>query len=256
MTQDTLTGDPHIADGDILRFHDDECNSVERDRIARHLAECPTCVESSKFFQAVSKQLDASLDEIEVQPIEGAKQRFLTARARVTHSAPQLGKHRRVQLLRAAAVILAVVGAGMWAPPVRAWFFELLTPARPNTVEITSAPVEAEPLPTSSTISFVPSSSAFVIEIATTPVSGSLVIAVGEGDAASTRVTGRAAGESVFVTGDGIEIRNSAASTATYGVTVPSTVRRITVILGGSEIASYTASVIAGRDSVVIQLAR
>ena len=70
------------------------------------------------------------------------------------------------------------------------------------------------------------------------------------------RVTGRAAGESVFVTGDGIEIRNSAASTATYGVTVPSTVRRITVILGGSEIASYTASVIAGRDSVVIQLAR
>ena len=106
MTQDTLTGDPHIADGDILRFHDDECNSVERDRIARHLAECPTCVESSKFFQAVSKQLDASLDEIEVQPIEGAKQRFLTARARVTHSAPQLGKPRRVQLLRAAATLL------------------------------------------------------------------------------------------------------------------------------------------------------
>ena len=123
MTNNTLMEGPHIADGDILRFHDDECSQIERRRIARHLNECTKCAESTQFFEATTKQLNVSLTELDVPPIADAKERFLAASANVARPLPQSNPHS-TPLLRAAIVVFALLGAGMWAPPVR---FEGLT---------------------------------------------------------------------------------------------------------------------------------
>ena len=40
MTMELLSNEAHVADGDILRFHDGECNAQERTRIAAHVAGC------------------------------------------------------------------------------------------------------------------------------------------------------------------------------------------------------------------------
>ena len=105
MTNDTLMGSPHVADGDILRFHDGECGQIERRRIARHLDECPVCAASAHFLEASTKQLNVSLTELDVPPNGNAKERFLAASANIARPlAPQSNPGSR-PLLRAAIVV-------------------------------------------------------------------------------------------------------------------------------------------------------
>ena len=257
MTRGMLTRGAHLADGDIVRYHDGECSQIEWGRIARHLAECSRCAATARFFETTSRQLDVSLEEMDIRPAENAKQKILATRDRITHATKPRVNHRRTQLLRAAAVVFALIAAGSWAPPVRAWFMELLTPIRSTSIETSQTDEEERAANrTSSVISFVPSGPAFVIDIAVKQTSGSLAIRIGDGDAASVRVTGRASTDSVQVASNGIRIRNSAVSTATYEVAVPSSIRRVTVRVVGSARLSYTTAAIAARGSVVIALSR
>ena len=154
-------------------------------------------------------------------------------------------------------ITFALLGAGMWAPPVRAWFLELFTPAVPEAAQVVPDAVEDDlARRTASTVSFVPSGPVFSIDIASYQAGGSLTIRMGDGDAAAARVTGRAPSDAMLVTGNGIRITNSAVSSAEYTVTVPRTVRRIMVHLGGSASGTYLASTVAAQDSLVIALTR
>ena len=258
MMSDVLTGTPHLTDGEILRFGDGECGQLEGGRIARHLAECSRCADAARFLEVTTKQLTASLDEIEVQPVADAKQRFLAAAAAIAPAAAPPETRRMGQLLRAAIVVFGLIGAGMWAPPVRAWFLELITPAGSRSVEVVPTPDRegTSAQRTSSTISFVPTASTLMVDIATRQDGGSLTIRLGEGSSVSARVTGRAPSDSVLVMGNGIRIRNSAASSATYSITIPASVSRISVFVGGGAASSYSAQTVAARDSLVISLAR
>ena len=257
MTGGTLTRSPHLADGDIVRYNDGECSQIEWGRVARHLAECSRCATTARFFETTSGQFDMSLEEMDVRPTEDAKQKILATRDRITRAAKPQVNHRRTPLLRAAAVVFALIAAGSGAPPVRAWFVELLTPARVTSAEPGQANEEVRAANRASTvISFVPSGPVFVIDIATKQISGSLAIRIADGDAASVRVTGRASTDSVQVAGNGIRILNSTVSTATYEVAVPSTIGRVTVRVVGSARLSYTTAAVAARGSVVIALSR
>ena len=257
MTQGMLTRGAHLADGDIVRYHDGECSQIEWGRIARHLAECSRCAATARFFETTSRQFDVSLEEMEIRPSEDAKQKILAARDRITHAAKPRLNRRGTQLLRAAAVVFALIAAGSWAPPVRAWFVELLTPVSTPSPESGQADEEGRAANrASSVVSFVPSGPAFVIDIATKQTGGSLAIRIGDGNVASVRVTGRASTDSVQVAGNGIRIRNSTVSTATYEVAVPSSIRWVTVRVVGSARLSYTTAAIAARGSVVIALSR
>lgn len=256
MTMELLSNEAHVADGDILRFHDGECNAQERTRIAAHVAGCERCAEASRFFTSMTEQLSTSLDDMVVEPPAGAKQRVLAA-AREVQPIPQRPPiYRRQAFLRAAVVVFALVAAGLWAPPVRAWFAEWLAVDRPEPVE---APAVVEPAAPpqaslSSTVSFVPTAATFVIDVSTNQESGTLTIAVHDGTQASARITGGGPSEALFVTGDGIRIRNTATSSATYTVTVPPDVQAVRVLVGGAVVGTYAVSTIVAQDGLVVDL--
>jgi hypothetical protein len=257
MTNDTLHLDMHLADGDILRFNDGACDWDERIRIERHLAECAVCCETSQLFEAASNELGLILDELDVEPAADARERVLAAakKARRSHEYPDARRWRGGSL-RAAAILVVVIGAGMWVPPVRAWVFEFLGASQQAQGNSLAAPevVAPPPPPVSSTISFLPTSPTFGVEIAARQNEGSLVLRAGQSASASARVTGRGPTDAFLVTGDGIHLDNSEVSAATYNVTVPATLSRVRVRFGDGETLSYSVAYIASQDSLVVSL--
>jgi hypothetical protein len=257
MTNDTLHLDMHPADGDILRFNDGACDWDERIRIEQHLAECPVCCETSQLFEAASNELSLILDELDVEPAADAKERVLVAaqKARRSHEYPDAWRWRGGSL-RAAAILVAVLGASLWVLPVRAWVFEFLGASQPVQGNSLAAPEVVAPLPppVSSTISFLPTSPTFGVEIGARQTEGSLVLRAGQSASASARVTGRDPTDAFLVTGNGIQIDNSEMSTATYNVTVPVTLSQVRVRFGDGETLSYLVGHIASQDSLVVSL--
>jgi hypothetical protein len=256
MTLELLSSEAHVADGDILRFHDGECSPQERALIAAHVAACERCAEASQFFTSITERLNTSLDDMAVDPPAGAKKRVLAAAREVEHVQERRPVFRRHAFLRAAVVAFALVAAGIWAPPVRAWFAEWLGIDGPAPVEDPAA-VDQAPSPpesSSSTVSFVPTDGTFVIDVSATQASGALAIAVHDGAQASARITDGGPTEALFVTGNGIRIRNVATSSATYTVTVPADLQDVRVLVGGVVTGTYTVSTIVAQDGLVVNI--
>lgn len=256
MTQETLRG-AHPADSDILRFHDGECTAGEGEEIARHIAECPRCAETSQLFQATTERLHTALDDMPTPSVPDAKQRFFAAVERRKRQLPfeRLGVYRG-PLLRAAVVIFALFAVSMVAAPVRAWVFHLLRIEQPAPAFPASSrePDETPSQATSSTVTFVPTSATFFIDVAARQAAGSLTIRGGESNAASARITGRSPGDALLVRDDGFRIQNSPESTARYTVIVPWSVGSITVRIAGGDSITYSAQTLMTQDSVVVPL--
>ena len=255
MTMELLSNEAHVADGDILRFHDGECSSQERARIAAHVAGCERCADASRFLTSMTERLNASLDDMVVDPPADAKQRVLAAAREVQPIQQRPPIYRRQAFLRAAVVVFALLAAGMWAPPVRAWFAEWLGVDRPEPAATRAVEPAAPPQESlSSTVSFVPTAATFVIDVSTNQASGTLTIAVHDGTQASARITDGGPTEALFVTGDGIRISNTATSSATYTVTVPSVVQEVRVLVGGVVAGTYAVSTIVAQDGLVVNI--
>lgn len=256
MTMELLSNEAHVADGDLLRFHDGECSPRERVQIAAHVVRCERCAEASRFFTSMTEQLNRSLDDMVVEPPADAKQRVLAAARAVQPIRQRPPAYRRQPFLRAAVVVFALLAAGLWAPPVRAWFAEWLGVERPAPVERPAAvePVAPPQTSLSSTVSFVPTAARFVIDVSVKQASGTLSIAVHNGTQASARITDGGPTEALFVTGNGIRIRNTATSSATYTVTVPLGVEEVQVLVGGVVTGTYTVATIAAEDGLVVNL--
>jgi hypothetical protein len=256
MTQEALR-DAHPADSDILRFHDGECPAGEAEAVAQHIADCPRCAATSQLFHTTTERLHAALDDMPLPSAPGAKQRFLAAVAR--------GKRRprfawiansRGPLLRAAVVIFALFAVSMAAAPVRAWVFRLLR-IEQQAPAFTVSPQEPHDTPaqaTSSTVTFVPTTTTFVIDVAARQAVGALTIRGAESNAASARITGRSPGDALLVRDDGFRIQNSPESTAQYTVIVPWSVRSITVRIAGGDSITYSVQTLMTQDSVVVAL--
>ncbi len=260
MTQDTLSRPIHPTEGELLRFGDGECRPHEHGLIERHVAECAECAESFRFFQAATAQLHDALEDIPIEPVIDAKQRFLAAALRIRPQPSGRRPFQRSALLRAAVIVFALIGVGVSASPVRAWILEFLgIAAEPAPVEEPSIqPVADVPgtQPTSSTVSFLPAGSTFRIEITGPQQSGTLTIRIGDRPTASVRVTGNTSGDSLLVTGDGFWIFNTPESSATYTVTVPPTISELSVQVGDAPVRTLSPEQIAAQDSVVLELSR
>ena len=257
MTQPT-TDIVHPADSDILRFHDGECDAEERDCIAAHVAECSACAETSRLFQDTTRHLHDTLEDMPIPPVYGAKERFLAAARRNRSTSPvRRSFQQRTPWLRAAVIIFGALVVSMWAPPVRAWFFRLISPEPPVTAEA-AAPAQDVPAPslTSSVVSFVPTASTFVVDVITRQDDGRLTLHVVRDRAASATITGRSEADALLVMQDGFRIQNTPSSSATYAVMVPFDIRRVIVRIGSTQTQSFTTDQIAAGDSVVIDISR
>ncbi len=249
----------HPADSDILRFHDGECDAEERDRIAAHVAECAACAETSSLFEDTTRHLHAALEDIPTPPVYGAKERFLAAAWRNRSTAPvRRSFPQRTPWLRAAVVIFGALVLSMWAPPVRAWFLRLINPEPPMAAETVVPAQEGVPAPppTSSTVSFVPTTTRFVVDVTTKQQEGRLTLQVVRTAAASATITGRSVADALFVMQNGFRIQNTATSSATYLVMVPAGVEQVVVRIGAAAAQSYSTESIAATDSVVIDISR
>jgi hypothetical protein len=256
MTTNTIKP-AHPADGDILRLQEGECSEVERGHLATHITECPACAETSRLFETTTSQLHAALEDMPVQKVPHAKQRFLAATQHTRSDGPfRWIAEQRTPLLRAAVVLLALFAASMWAPPVRALFLRLLNIEPSEVVDTASVTQRTATTDsaTSSTVSFVPAASIFTIHVAAAQATGSLTIHVIESATASARITGRSPGDALLVTEDGIRIQNSGESSAGYAVMVPVTVSQITVQIADGVGTSYSPQAIIAQDSVVVRL--
>ncbi len=257
MTQPTMDI-VHPADSDILRFHDGECGAEERNGIAAHIAECSACAETSSLFQDTTRQLHDTLEDMPTPPVVGAKERFLAAVRQNGSTSPVTRSfQQRTPWLRAAVVIFGALVVSMWAPPVRAWFFRLISPEPPVAAE-TEVPAQNVPAPslTSSVVSFVPTASTFVVDVITRQDHGRLTLHVVRDRAASATITGRSEADALLVMQDGFRIQNTASSSATYVVMVPLDVQRVIVRVGSTQIQSFSTDQIAAGDSVVIDISR
>jgi hypothetical protein len=257
MTEDTLHFATHPADGDLLRLIDGACDSGERIRIERHLAQCTVCKETARLFRATSSELEQALDGLEIVPPTDAKARILAAaeKAASTRIQASVGPWLRPGV-RAAAVIAFLAASGLWVPPVRAWVFELFSSRSADQSEVLIAPEVVAPPPpaASSTISFVPTAAVFTLEIAARQADGSVVLRAGQSRVASARITGSSSDDSFLVTSEGIRIDNSATSNANYEVTVPMSISSVRVKFDSGEEQLYSITNIIRQDSLALSL--
>jgi len=137
----------------------------------------------------------------------------------------------------AAAAAALVLGAlALSATPVGAWIRDRwadvrrLLAAPPRTAS-TQAAAEAS-RDSLGTVWFTPSSDVLVVRVATRQASGSLLLEATAATTASAAVRGAGDSDELIVLPDELRIANTAASHATYRVTVPARLSRIVVLLG------------------------
>lgn len=142
--------------------------------------------------------------------------------------------------LRAAAIILLVLGVGAVATPARAWIAALVAellggdpPSQPAPSPTTKSAPAPAPAAASSRVEFVPTGSAFTIDVAHPQAAGALTLVRAAGPSATAEVVAGTGEADLLVLPSGLRIGNAAQSTAEYRVSVPASIRRVTVRVGG-----------------------
>jgi len=118
---------------------------------------------------------------------------------------------------------------------------------RPNTRHSMPSGIDAGPAPSASpaTIAFVPQAAELTIRFDSVQASGTVTLLADSGRQVSASITGGAADEGFVVLPDGLRIRNSGASVATYRVSVPTSIGRVRVHVG---IGPMSRTVVVGLE--------
>jgi len=254
------SGNVAVSDADLVRYIDGELTLDERHRMDAVLkrdaamtdrlavlrrrsarlstllaAAGPTAVETEAANPATANPAPTpAIPAADVASIASAR----TARASRT-SAQSAGRFRgpadrggRVWL-RAAIVLLTVLGVAMAVPPVRAWVVDRLEritgqPAEPPSPAVAPA-VPAEHFG----VRFAVEGASFSIEMQAVQRTGRLIVRAAAGEEGSADVQGAYGGESFVVipVRQLLRVQNTAESRADYVVTLPSHVRSATVRL-------------------------
>ena len=144
--------------------------------------------------------------------------------------------------LRAAAIIVLVVGAALAVAPVRAWIIDGLE--RAGLLGGTTPPAPVAPVDTLGISGFA-LTDPFTIEVDHLQREGRLVVRIADGPESAAELHTRGGGESFFVLPDGLRIVNHDASRADYVVTLPLGPRSIRVRIPGAADTTWVASAAA-----------
>lgn len=235
--------DGHLPDGEMIRLVDGEVDREERGAAEAHLAECAACGRRLRQLRARSLRLGSLLRESdwEVPPAAPPVSAAPAAQggdelARLRARRGQAARPRA--WMRAAAVALLLLGAGVAASPLRAWIVEwagerwaALVGGAAESDAAPAAPSAA--LPAGSRVQFTPRGDALTVEFASRQEAGTLEVATGgSGQVVAEQVGGSEPAE-LLVLPSGVRVRNHPASTAGYRITVPPGIRRVLVRVGG-----------------------
>lgn len=247
----------HPTDGDLLRDLDGELSDLEHRRVRKHVEECLDCDSRIHLLQEQSEVVHSFLSPsggLEVEPDDLSRARALGA-IRVARRAAA-GRHStaRRRMTVAAAAAGLVVGLST-VSPLRAWVHDLIVGA--PTESSRRLPVASLPVTVvggnGSLITFRPTQASFELRVEHRQEAGSLAIRIGSGVLATAHTSG-AADESIMVLPQGMRIENRPGSTASYRVTLPSTLKTVRVVVGAQLIAIIPVSTGAGSIDRVIPL--
>ena len=232
---ETLT---RLIDGELL---DDDRSA------AAHAAGCVPCQSRIDVLRRRRARLTEMLLATDAPQPVAPNVADVLARA-AQRGAATRHRFRRPTRRMVAAAGLILSGAALAAQPVGRWVMarwqksELPSPVPP------AANTGADPAPSPAAIAFIPHPGEFTIRFDSVPASGTLTLR----RAADTRViaviTDGSRDESFFVLPDGLRIRNSATSVASYHVSLPPGVARVRVRVGsGAQARTVTVRLEAGR---------
>lgn len=269
---------PHPGDEDLLRHIDHQLDLEEGRRVRAHLLHCGECSARAERMMEESGAVSSALRELEVRPDPRRAEALAAVRAAEARArqARRFTRPRGMGFLRAAAIVLVVVSASMFAPPVRAWVgdrVEKMVGPNPGAVgailldwlgtgeeRVAAAPepqliVTAPPaVPVTEAVraggsgegravmgpsrapapvTFTPEGNEVVVDFASVQAAGSVSFTTADVPAATARLSGAPGGETMTAVPGGLEVRNTAASRASYEVAVPSRVRLVRVRVAG-----------------------
>lgn len=228
----------HLSEGDLVRILDRQAPAADLGWMTAHVSSCGECAGRVETLRSQSEAVSRYVGSLDSGVVADDLTR---ARALVAaRGAAKPAKAIRVASygwMRAAAAIAVVAVGALGIQPVRAWVAdqwaaltgeEVLTPAEPAT----PSAVLAE----GSVVSFEPAGDVFVLEIRNAQAVGDVHLRVTDVPRASATVMD-GADEAILVLPSGVRIENADGSTASYSITLPSTLRLVQVFADGKPIA-------------------
>ncbi len=213
----------HLDDPDLIRHLDSALEPQDRIALQNHLDTCEVCASKLRLIDRRSRRLEQLL--VAGDPPVPPFKRIPDARFRVTRP------------IAAAAAMTILIGASIVVSPVRAWIVEQ---SRVVWTLVTRAGHDTEPAAQSSdstrataSVTFKPVRRSFVIRIARRQTAGSVTVETGAVTEVTALVLGGGNAEDMLVLPDGLLVRNSNQSVASYQVTVPASLDTITVEVDG-----------------------
>ncbi len=251
MSDTTPINEGHIAEGELVRYLDEEMTTGERGAVARHLIGCATCAASLELLRSERARFASLLGEMGVPAVDPARRAASLAaieRAATTERARVRPVGDRKVALRAAVVggiLFASAAGAATSSTVRdavsdAWH-AVAGSSEEVVVDESRDAARRFPL-TGATIGFIPTSESFVVEIANAQQAGLLVLGISVGESVTaTAVDGREAVDLVVLP-DGMRIENQSTATGDYAVSLPRHLREVHIRVGDAPDQVFTVS--------------
>jgi len=241
----------HLSDADVISLRDGECDSSEESLHREHLAECSECRNRAVRIEGLVDGLLAAVGEIDYEKEFEPTASFPVDPRR--DSQPKYWVLRRP--VRIAAVIAILLGVTLLAGPasgyVRSGWQALVRLFVPELSQSPSDAVQTTPIdtfatsdhqPVSKRASFIPESGDFSFEFAQPQNVGMLTMAMATTQRATVLVLGDPGADELVVFRSGVRIINTVTSSASYEISVPSTLGSIAVKVAGRTIATVVPS--------------
>lgn len=232
MTEARATSS-HPSMGELLRQLDGELGRAEAGKLSKHLERCTACRGRMAELREDSLAAGQYLRSLPSWTGEGERaQGRVLAEIRVAERRRSLAPWRRGWA--AAAAIAALLVVTMAVDPLRAWMLARLASVGSGAEEA-SGPVVAIPTTVvggvGSVVAFHPSGPRFELLVEHPQVRGELLLQIRRIDRATAQVT-NAGDETMLVLPSGLHIENAPSSSASYRVTLPTSVSEIQVRVG------------------------
>jgi anti-sigma factor RsiW len=192
----------HPDEGALLRYLDGQLLASEIENVQEHLSTCITCAARNEEIRRTLSRVTVALREMDTDP--------------------RRSRTRDIRWLAAAAAVVLLALASSVAP-VRAWILNrtqalweavVASEGATTTIPDTAHVVE----PTTASVSFVPTTDVFILEVTARQVVGSLTVEIGDNDTATATIAGNGQNEELVVLPNGLRIVNAPGSVATYVV--------------------------------------
>jgi hypothetical protein len=261
-----IDGQPHLEDGDLVRFLSDEVTTSERAHAEAHLGRCGTCARRLESWRAEMGRVAALLDELPVVAMDPARRTRSLAAVRqaavrkiaaapASPGAARAPRRRFVlsgSLARAAAAVAILVAGGVAASPAGTWIADKVRDLFQPEPAAVAAP-ESETLSAhGSVVAFTPVGEELVVEIASAQAHGDLLLWVQDTPSASARSGAGDTDMEVVILPGSLRIENRPTSRAGYEVIVPVRLQTLRVRIGDApEMVLRPAELGAGWSAVV-----